>query len=47
MVSDMEEHMNKRCVTVFHYGEKMAPTVIHRCLLNSDGDQTVDVSTVR
>ena len=36
-VSDMEVGMKKRCVTEFLHAEKMAP----------NGDQTVDVSTVR
>ena len=47
MVSDMEVCMNQRCVTEFLHAEKIAPTDIHQLLLNVDGDQTVDVSTVR
>ena len=45
-VSDTEVHMKHRCIIEL-YVEKMAPTDIHQCLLNIDGDQTVDVSTVR
>jgi hypothetical protein len=45
MASDMEVRMKQRCVTEFLYAEKIAPDDIHRRLLN--GDQTVDVSTVR
>ena len=42
MASDMEVSMKKRCGT-----EKMAPIGIHQRLLNTYGDKTVDVSTVR
>ena len=42
MVSDMEVRMQQRCEIEFLHVEKMT----HRCLLNVDGDQTVDVSTV-
>ena len=47
MMSDMEVCMEQRCVTDFLHAEKMAPTDIHLHLLNIEGDQTVDVSTVR
>ena len=46
----MAPHMqvpSKRGVTEFLHAEKMASIDIHQCLLNADGDQTVDVSTVR
>jgi len=46
-VSDMEVWMKQRCVTEFLHVEKITPTNIHWHLLNVDGDQTVDVSTVR
>ena len=47
LVSDMEVHMKQRCVTEFLHAEINAPIDIHWCLVNVDGDQTVDVSTVR
>ena len=47
MRSDMEMHMVQRRVTAFLHVKKMAPMDIHRCLLNTYEDQTVDVSTVR
>ena len=47
MSSDMEVHMKQTFVTEFLHTDKMAPTDIHRHLLNSYRDQTVDVSTVR
>ena len=47
MASDMEVQMKQRCVIEFLHVENMAPTNIHQWLLNVDGDQTVDVSTVR
>jgi len=46
MVSNMEVCMEQRCFTEFLHVEKMAPTDIHWNLLSTDGDQTVDVSTV-
>ena len=46
MPSDMEMHMKKRCATELFPAEKMVLTDVHRCLLNVDGDHTVDVSTV-
>ena len=46
-VSDMEVWMEQRGATQFLHAKKMAPIGIHRCLLNADGDQTVDVSTER
>ena len=42
MASDMKEHMKQRYGIEFLHVEKMAPTDIHQCLLNTDGDQTVD-----
>ena len=47
MASDVEVWMKQRCVTEFLHVEKIAPIDIHWCLLNFDGDQTVDVSTMR
>jgi len=47
MVSDMEVQMEQRCVNEFLYQEEITPTDIHWGLLNTYGDQTVDVSTVR
>ena len=47
MTSVMEVLMKQRCVTEFLHVEVMAPTDVHRNLLNITGDQTVDVSTVR
>ena len=47
MVSDVEVHMKQRHETEFLHAEKIAPSDIHRCLLNVYRDQTVDVSTVR
>ena len=46
MASDMEVQMKPNCGTEFLHTEKMAPTGIHRCLLNIYGDQTVDVNTI-
>ena len=47
MASDMEVSMKQRCVIELLYAEKIAPNEIHRCLLNVNGDQTMDVSRVR
>ena len=47
MVSDVEVHMKRRCVTEFFHAEKMASTDIHQHLLYISGDKTVGVSTVR
>ncbi len=47
MASDMEVCMKQRCVTEFLHVEKMAPTDIHRHLLNIYGEQTMDVNTAR
>ena len=47
MVSDMEVHVKQRCVIEFLHEKQIAPNDIHQCLLNADGDQRVDVSTVR
>jgi len=46
-VSDTKVWVKQRCVIEFLYAEKMAPIDIHWCLLNINGDQIVDVSTVR
>jgi len=46
MMSDMEECMKQRCGTEFLNAEKLAPTDIHWWVLNIDGEQTVDMSTV-
>ena len=45
MVSEL--CMKQRCITEFLHVEEMISTDIHRRSLNVDGDQTVDVSTVR
>lgn len=47
MMFDMEECMKQRGGTEFLHVEKTAPVDIHWYLLNTDGNQTVDVSTVR
>ena len=47
MAIDMEVCMKQRGGTEFLHAEKIVPTDIHHCLLNTDGDQSVDVSTVR
>ena len=47
LASAMGACMKQRCVTEFLHVETMAPTDIHRHLLNIYGDQTVDVGTVR
>ena len=47
MVSDIKVYMKQRCVMEFLYGEKIEPTDILQSLLNTYGDQTEDVSTVR
>ena len=47
MASDMEMHTKRRCIIEFLHAEKMAPTDIHRHLVNVYGDQKVEVSTVR
>jgi len=46
-VPDMEVWLKQMSRIEFLHVEKMAPTDIHRCLLNVDGDQAVDVSTVK
>ena len=46
MASDMEVWMKQMCLIEFLYEEKMALIDIHQHLLNVDGDQAVDVSTV-
>jgi len=38
MVSDMEVHMEQRCVIEFLHGDKMASLDIYWCLLNVYGD---------
>ena len=47
MASDMEMGMKQRYVTEFFHLEKMVPTDIHWCLLNVNGDQTVDMTIVK
>ena len=37
----------KGCYWIPPCGKTMSPTDIHQCMLNIDGDQTVDVSTMR
>jgi len=46
MAAYVEVHMKQRGVAEFPYVEKISPTEIHQHLLNSDGDQMVDMSTV-
>jgi len=46
MVSDMELCMKQRYITFLHV-EKIVPIDIHQCLVNVNGDQIVDLSTVR
>ena len=46
MVSDMEARMKQRCGTELLHMGKIAPTDIHRHLLNRYGEQTGDVSAV-
>ena len=43
----IEVQMKKMAATEFLRSEQMAPTDIHGCLLTVDGDQPVDVSTVK
>jgi len=45
MESDMEMCMKQSCGTIFLHAEKMAPTDIHQCLLNIDGNLAVGVSS--
>jgi len=47
MVSAIEVRMKERCGIEFLHVEKMAPTDIHRHLLNVFGGQRVNMSTVR
>ena len=47
MASDMGVHVTQWSVTEFLHGEELAPTDIRQHLLNVDGDQAVNVSTVR
>lgn len=47
MESNTEGCMKPRRGTEFFHAEIMAPTDIHLCLLNTYGDQTAAVSTVR
>ena len=46
MASDMEGHLKQKGAVEFLHAEKIAPTE-HQRLLNTDGDQRVDVNTVR
>jgi len=47
MASDMEVRMKQSCVTELLHAETVAPSDIHRRLLNFYGDQAVDVSALR
>ena len=47
MASDMEVQMSKGVSLNSSMWKKIAPIDIQRCLLNINGDQRVDVSTVR
>ena len=47
LASDMEVCIEQSCGIYFLHVEEMAPTGVHQCLLNADGDQTVNVSRVR
>ena len=47
MASDMEVCTEQRGVTEFLHAEKIPSTDIHSNLLNTDGDESVDVSTLR
>ena len=47
MASDMEVYRKQRCGIEFLHAKKIAHIDIHWSLLNADGDQPVDVSTVR
>ena len=47
VVSDAKVCMKQKCGAEFLSVEKIAPTDIHRCLLNVHGDITEDVSTMR
>lgn len=47
MISNMEVQLKQRCGTEFLYVEKNGTTDIHRHLLNTGGEQTVDMSTKR
>jgi len=42
IASNMEVHMKQKCVMEFLHMEKMAPTDVHRHLLNAYRDHTVD-----
>ena len=45
IVSDMEEHMEQRCITEFLHVEKMATIATQWHLLNIYGDQKADASS--
>ena len=47
MASVMKAWMRQKCATESFHVEKMAPTDIHRHLLNVFGGQRVNMSTVR
>ena len=47
MASDMEVHVEQRCITESLQVEKIAPTDIYQHLLNICGDQTVNMSTAK
>ena len=44
MAPDVEMQMKQRCGTEILHADNMAPSDIHRHLLNIYGDQAVDVS---
>lgn len=47
MVSDIEVWMRRRSAAELFDVEKIAPIVIHQCLLDIYGDQSVDVRAMR
>jgi len=47
MISDVEEHVKKRCVIELLHAEKLAPIDNHQCLLNVCEDQAVDAITLK
>lgn len=46
MLPDVEACVKQRCITEFHYMEKIVPVDIHQHLLKFYGDQTMDLSTM-
>ena len=47
VTSDVEIHTKQRCVIEFLHVESFVPIDFNLCLLSTEGDQTVDVSTIR